>query len=239
LSPFCYSIAPFIVFRPVEQIRLDVCLHNKNVKIVGNGGGYGYGIMGATHHALEDFAVLSALPHLRCFVPYSNEDVPTVCDAMQTYVGPSYLRLGFGKTPEGLNDAQPWAPVRRLMAGDTCTVVGIGPVLLNAVSAMRALKLQADLFAVSELPVTDWGGELESSLRRTGKLLVLEEHVARGGLGEHLAAWCMVHGVSVRWVHRHASGYPNGRYGSQGYHQALSSLDPVTLQETLRALIYG
>ena len=44
----CYSIAPFAVFRPAEQIRIDVCLHNMNVKIIGNGGGYGYGIMAAT-----------------------------------------------------------------------------------------------------------------------------------------------------------------------------------------------
>ena len=36
LQVICYSIAPFVTFRPEEQIRLDVCLHNKNVKIVGN-----------------------------------------------------------------------------------------------------------------------------------------------------------------------------------------------------------
>src|SRR5690242_17673469 len=60
LEPLCYSIAPFAVFRPAEQIRLDVCLHGLGVKIVGNGGGYGYGIMGSTHHAIEDVAVLSS-----------------------------------------------------------------------------------------------------------------------------------------------------------------------------------
>src|SRR5450759_1310357 len=69
LVPVCYSIAPFIVFRPAEQIRLDVCLHNLNVKIVGNGGGYGYGIMGATHHALEDVGMLSSFSGMSCFVP--------------------------------------------------------------------------------------------------------------------------------------------------------------------------
>src|SRR5512132_1728928 len=55
--PWVYSIAPFAILRPYEQIRNDVCLHNLPVKIVGNGGGYGYGIMGATHHTLEDIAV--------------------------------------------------------------------------------------------------------------------------------------------------------------------------------------
>ena len=54
LKPWVYSIAPFAYARPFEQIRNDVCLHDLPVTIVGNGGGYGYGVMGATHHALED-----------------------------------------------------------------------------------------------------------------------------------------------------------------------------------------
>ncbi len=62
LTPICYSIAPFLVFRPAEQIRLDVCLHDMDVKLVGNGGGYGYGIMGATHHAIEDIAGTFLVP---------------------------------------------------------------------------------------------------------------------------------------------------------------------------------
>ena len=52
--PWVYSMATFVAFRPYEQIRTDVCLHKLPVKLVGNGGGYGYGIMGATHHAVED-----------------------------------------------------------------------------------------------------------------------------------------------------------------------------------------
>ncbi len=238
LRPYCYSIAPFVVFRPVEQIRVDVGLHNLNVKIIGNGGGYGYGIMGATHHALEDLAVMSSLPNLRCFVPYSNEDVASVCQAMQSYAGPAYLRLGYGQAPAMVDTAQAYAAVRRVVAGESCTVVGMGPVLLNAVAAVQALGVQADVFAVSELPVVAWGAALKASIQRTGKLVVLEEHVARGGLGEHLAAWMVQEGVRARWVHRHAVGYPNGRYGSQAYHQVQSGLDATSLQETLRKIIH-
>ena len=65
MRPWVYSIAPFIYARPFEQIRNDVCLHNLPVVLVGNGGGYGYGVMGATHHALEDYGALLCLPHLR------------------------------------------------------------------------------------------------------------------------------------------------------------------------------
>ena len=64
-APWVYSIAPFVYARPFEQIRNDVCLHRLPVVLVGNGGGYGYGVMGATHHALEDYGAL-ALPARTC-----------------------------------------------------------------------------------------------------------------------------------------------------------------------------
>ena len=75
LRPWVYSIAPFIYARPFEQIRNDVCLHKLPVILVGNGGGYGYGVMGSTHHALEDYGCLLTLPNLRVFVPAFDEDV--------------------------------------------------------------------------------------------------------------------------------------------------------------------
>src|SRR5262249_37286069 len=58
LRPWVYSIAPFLYARPYEQIRNDLCLHNLPVQLIGNGGGYGYGVMGGTHHALEDYGSL-------------------------------------------------------------------------------------------------------------------------------------------------------------------------------------
>src|SRR6478735_6285888 len=67
--PWVYSAAVFAALRPYEQIRNDVCLHELPVKIVGNGGGYAYGIMGATHHALEDVGAMRALPNIRLYLP--------------------------------------------------------------------------------------------------------------------------------------------------------------------------
>src|SRR5262249_32417882 len=129
LMPACYSIAPFAVFRPYEQIRVDLSLHNMNVKIVGNGGGYGYGIMGATHHALEDIAVVSTLQHVVCFIPLCNSDVEGACEALFRYVGPSYLRLGFGVWPDDAAKLQAFGPIRKLAASrperPKVTIVGL------------------------------------------------------------------------------------------------------------------
>jgi transketolase len=181
LLPLCYSIAPFAVFRPFEQIRLDVALHSLNVKIVGNGGGYGYGIMGASHHALEDIAALSALQHFSCFIPLCNSDVDNTCTALFRHSGPSYLRLGLGVWPSNIGELPRFAPIRKLAVGRTAktkaTVVGLGPVLLNTLPWILE-EGKADLFAVSQIPLTELSDELVASVDASGLLWVIEEHVA-------------------------------------------------------------
>lgn len=236
LRTICYSIAPFVVYRPNEQIRLDVCLHHLPVKIVGNGGGYGYGIMGATHHALEDLAVLSGFSGMKCFVPYSNLSVAETCDAMMGYEGPSYLRLGFGSLPDWVAKPASYRPIQKLVTGDFCTVVGIGPVILNALTAVRSLGVSSDVFAVAEFPLTELSQELTDSIRTTGRLLVVEEHVEQGGLGSWLALRLCGRGLAPRMIHRFARGYPSGRYGSQSYHQKQSGLDAESLGGALKEL---
>jgi len=238
LKPLCYSIAPFAVFRPAEQVRLDVCLHRLSVKIVGNGGGYGYGIMGATHHALEDVAVLSSFQGMSCFAPVTGADVAATADAMMAADGPGYLRLNAGQLPEGHALASPFSPLRRITPpggpapAARLTVVGLGPIVLNALAASPPAGA-VDWFACSRLPLPSLDGQLRESLARTGRLLVLEEHVERGGLAEHLALAVLRAGLAPRVWSRCAAGYPSKTYGSQKFHQQESGLDP----DSLRALL--
>src|SRR3954451_11292726 len=90
LRPWVYSIAPFLYARPFEQIRNDVCLHDLPVVLVGNGGGYAYGVMGATHHALEDYGALLTLPNLRAYVPAFGADVTILVDRLMRSDSPAY-----------------------------------------------------------------------------------------------------------------------------------------------------
>ena len=236
LQVICYSIAPFAVFRPAEQIRLDVCLHKKNVKIVGNGGGYGYGIMGATHHAIEDIAVLSSFQNMHCYIPVCNEDVESVTRVMLNHSMPSYLRLGYGLLPDNWS-LPAFAPIRQLAKGNKITIVGMGPVLCNVANALEGNNV-ADVFAVSEIPIIKLTDELIESILRTKKLLVIEEHVKRGGLGEHLAYHIISYHLKS-YHHFHARGYENGLYGSQKYHQKQCGLDTDSLRETIQNIING
>lgn len=240
LLPLCYSIAPFAVFRPYEQIRLDVALHRLSVKIVGNGGGYGYGIMGASHHALEDIAVLSCLPNFTCVIPLCNSDVTAAGEALFGYPGPGYFRLGLGLWPEALGALPVFSPTRRLIAATghppRLTVVGMGPILLGALPWLKETG-RCDVFAVSQLPLPELDARLQASVAASGQLLVLEEHAARGGLGEHLTTLLAKTGTPFRLHHHHAQGYPTGGYGSQAFHQKQSGLDFPSVQASVARLI--
>jgi transketolase len=134
--PWVYSMAAFTVLRPYEQIRHSLCLHRLPVKLVGNGGGYGYGIMGATHHALEDVGAMRALPNLRIYVPLVATDVATVVDRMATDPLPNYLRLN---APAVLPEPIPaFSPFRRLKSGRSTVVIGMGPVLQSFYQLLSA-----------------------------------------------------------------------------------------------------
>lgn len=235
-----YTIAPFCYARAFEQIRNDVCLHRLPVRMVGNGGGYGYGVMGATHHALEDYGILSTLPGLRVFAPVFDEDVGPVIDAAGSFDGPVYLRLGRGEKPAG-RAAPPYAPWRRLRVGSGPVVIAVGPVAGIAWTALDGGDPADDpeLWAVSELPIeiNRPPPELADAIRHSGRLCVIEEHVAHGGAGQGLASWCLTEGLGVTaFRHLSAQGYPSGTYGSQAFHRRESGLDGPSILAATRAL---
>jgi transketolase len=234
LRPWAYSIAPFIYSRPMEQVRNDVCLHDLPVVLVGNGGGYGYGVMGATHHALEDYGQLLCLPNMQVYVPAFDADVqPAIASLMQTR-HPAYLRLGLSEEPKDFSPP-PFAPWRRLLEGDGATALVVGPLVGTLVGPLRdaAPRRRPNLWLLSEMPSNPPQQFLED-VARSGRLVVIEEHVAAGGAGQMIAHFLLSHGLApASFVHRCAKGYVSGLYGSQKFHRAESGLDAASLSELL------
>jgi transketolase len=227
--PFWYSIAPFAVFRPLEQIRLDLCLHNLPVCVVGNGGGYGYGIMGATHHALEDLACMGSLPNMTCYIPAYLDEVEQSVQAILRHSGPAYLRLGAGprREPSPGPAAGPFVAVQRVES-PRATLVGLGPLVHEWLACSGAQ--QCDVFALTRLPLTGDVDEFLHSVDASGRVFFAEEHVAAGGPGASVAAFLMERGRGgMQWNRRSARGYPGGTYGTQSYHRAQNGLDAASL----------
>ncbi len=230
LRPWAYSIAPFIHARPFEQIRNDVCLHHLPVRLVGNGGGYGYGVMGATHHALEDYGALLTLGGMTVMVPAFGSDVAEVVARASAHPGPVYLRLGLAE--EGDAEVPGFAPWRRVLEGQGATLLVCGPLAGMLLRGIRDLPLEVRprMWVVTELPFGELPEAFLDDVRASGRLIVAEEHVAHGGVGQMVATALLAAGVlPTSFVHRHALGYPSGRYGSQSWHRTECGLDVVSM----------
>ncbi len=238
LHPWVYSIAPFIYARPFEQIRNDICLHDLPVKLVGNGGGYAYGVMGPTHHAIEDYGTLLTLQNMHVFVPAFASDVSAIIEKLLNFSHPSYLRLGKCEKPKDF-EMPPYAPWRRLTAGNGPTMLIVGPVAGSILKDLGRLNKQAcpSIWVLTELPIeiNTVPKDFIRDLRRTGHLLVVEEHVAHGGVGQMLNYRLSLMGVAVKkFTHRCALGYVSGLYGSQNFHRKECGLDTKSIISELK-----
>lgn len=236
-----YSIAPFVYARPFEQIRNDVCIHDLDVKLVGNGGGYGYGPMGATHHAIEDYGALLTLQNMRVFVPAFAADVSAVVAKLARIEHPAYLRLGRCEKPKDMV-LPAYAPWRSLMPGAAGVMIVIGPiagVVLERASRL-GLEQRPEIWVLTELPfeAAPLPVDLVESIERSRRLFVVEEHVLQGSVGQMLAHKLMTLSIALEsFRHFHARGYPSGLYGSQAFHRRENGLDADdVLSEVARCL---
>ncbi len=233
LVPWVYSIAPFVYARPFEQIRNDVCMHRLQVVIVGNGGGYAYGAMGATHHGLEDYGTLLTLPGMHAFVPAFAADVPVIIEKLFALKDPSYLRLGRCEKPKDLV-LPPYAPWRRILDGRGPAMVIVGPLAGGILDALRNMDISTRpaIWVLTELPIRkeEMPEELVHDIRRSGCLFVIEEHVVHGGAGQMLSyALTEMNEAPAEFIHRFAKGYVSGLYGSQRFHRKECGLDPEAI----------
>jgi transketolase len=236
---FCYSIAPFVVYRCWEQFRNDVCLHNLPVFLVGNGGGYGYGIMGSTHHAIEDLAGLSALQNVKCWIPAFADEVEPFVNQIVADGRPAYLRLGAGKqTPANEGN---FGSLKLVVKSEkpNGSIVALGPVANNVVNVLQQPEFshKFNLYTAQNVPLTIDSQGFES-LQATDNLLVIEEHVSIGGLAQQLSVQLMEKGISFKkFISLRAEGYPDGTYGDQNFHQTQSGLDVGNIAEKLRLFL--
>jgi transketolase len=236
LKPWCYSIAPFIYARALEQIRNDVCLHSLGVVLVGNGGGYGYGVMGATHHSTNDYGTIGAQPGIRSYVPAFDGDVASIIAKLISKPEPAYLRLGLSEQPKDLSLPQ-YAPWRKLLDGNGATLLVCGPLVGGIVTAAQASEHRPSIWVLSEMPIEEIPRAFVDDIKRSGNLVIVEEHVASGGAGQALATRLLSDGCAPRrFVHLHATAEVPHRYGSQKYHRKACGIDPQSVLTACSAM---
>jgi transketolase len=229
-----YSIAPFVWARPFEQIRNDVCLHDLPVVLVGNGGGYGYGVMGSTHHSVEDYGALLSLPNMHAWVPAFDGDVSAAVSELMTSSHPAYLRLGLSEEPKQMT-LPAYGAWRKLLHGNGATLLAVGPLAGGILSAAANVEQdkRPSIWLLTELPIPELPADFLEDVERSQHLLVVEEHVAHGGAAEMLALRLMSAGKAPRrFEHRAATGSA-GVSGSQRFYRKKCGLDAESVLAAL------
>lgn len=183
---YCYSMASFLL-RCIEQIKVDVCYQNLNVKLIGAGGGLYYGCEGVTHHSAEDLAVMRSLPNMTVLAPGDPVEVKALTSESIDYPGPVYMRLGGWADPK-IHKNSGGIKIGRgvvLSKGADLTIIAAGSILHTAKLVSDELKskgINSTLVSMHTIKPIDSKLILRWA-EKTGALFTIEEHTLMGGLG--------------------------------------------------------
>lgn len=188
---FVYSIIPFLTLRCLEQIRNDICYHNLNVKLIGVGAGFSYGVNGHTHYALEDISIMKSLPNISVISPADPQEVKSAIEAISSTDGPFYVRLGKSGASHIHQDHIQFKIGKGIVLkkGNDITLIASGSILENALFAANLLEnkgIQIRLISMPTLKPIDSSLILRAA-DETQAIFTIEEHSQVGGLGSSVA----------------------------------------------------
>ncbi len=198
---FVYSIIPFVTMRCFEQVRLDLAYNNTNVKLVGIGAGLTYGSLGASHHAIEDIAIMRSIPNMTVLCPGDPIETRELVKRSYEKNGPVYIRLG--KNGEAnIHDAN-----TRIEIGKSIEITqGTDFALITTSNTLELGKqwtdewknenLSVSLISMPSIKPFD-NSKINELLSKQIPIMTLEEHNLIGGLGSAVAEIIATSGKSI------------------------------------------
>lgn len=234
--PYAYSIATFAALRPYEFIRNGPVLHQLRVRVVGVGGGFEYGPAGASHHALEDVAVMRTQPGLSVIAPADHQQAASAFRAGWDAPGPAYYRIGKDdrSVVDGLEGRFRPGRVEMVRDGLDALVISMGAVSIEAQAAVDGLAERgfrcglAIVASVNPSPVED----LAAELAKRPLAITVEDHFVNGGLGSLVAEVIAERGLRCRLVRCGVRVPADGVTGSERYLRGVHGLTREALVET-------
>jgi transketolase len=193
LRPVCYTITPFLTYRCMEQIRVDLCYHHVPVVLVGTGSGLSYASLGATHHSCEEMGMLRLLPGLAVLAPADRREMRATLRAALRHPSPVYIRIGKKGEPD-VHTQELELEIGKAIAvreGDRAAILSTGTVLPIAVQAAEQLSATGISTAVFSFPTVKPldKGCLAEVFQTHRVVATIEEHSVLGGLGGSVAEW--------------------------------------------------
>lgn len=188
--PFTNSFAVFAAGRAYDQIRQTIAIGKLNVKICGNSSGLSDFGDGSTHQAVEDIAIMRAIPNMTVLCPVDAIETAKMVKAMVEYDGPVYLRLNrndYDNVTAESDDFKIGVPTV-LKEGNQIVVFATGIMAAKAVEAAKALEGEISLKVVNVSTIKPLNAESIIALAKDcSAVITAEEHSVIGGLGSAIA----------------------------------------------------
>jgi transketolase len=186
MHPVINAFAIFLALKSTDQIRNDYCYNSLPVVLAGAYGGLSDSFDGASHQSVADIAIMRALPHLEVIVPADNRQAEQALEYALTRKGPVYIRLNRNDMPD-LPAAKNFTPGEavKLRGGGGVTIAANGITASMSLEAAALLAKDGIEAEVLSVPFVKPMGlkVLGASVKKTGKLLTIEEHNISGGFG--------------------------------------------------------
>jgi transketolase len=238
--PVTGNAAPFLISRSAEQLKVDVSYANANVKVNGLHAGFSYGADGITHHEVNDISVIRGYPSFEIYAPCTPEECGQITEYAVRRRGPVYISLNSGSFPEILPPDYRFVPGRAVQfsAGPDLTIAALGSAVHDALDAAALLGrfCRADIFALSSLRPLDTG-PLAESIKKTGRVISLEQHAVHGGCGSLMAELIADQGLGARLIRL---GVPEGVFtknASAAVNKRTFGLDAEGIMEAVRRIL--
>jgi transketolase len=238
--PFVHTFAVFIYRQALNQIVSSIAYSNLPVKMFG----FLPGLTtpgGATHQAIEDIAILRAIPNMVIFEPADATETETVLDAVIRTNAPVYIRMLRGEIPRLFSRSEPFVPnrARTLSLGDDITLISAGICTEEALRAAAALKAKRigvhHLHISTHKPFSDRTVAEALALPRYG-IITMENHSIVGGLGSAVAELMAESGIGKRLLRIGLKDtFAHG--GSRPYLMRYYKIDALSLVETVEMLV--
>ncbi|TRD15533.1 transketolase family protein [Palleronia caenipelagi] len=189
--PFVCAASPFLTGRALEQIKADVAYSEANVKLVGISSGMAYGELGPTHHSIEDFAWIRALPNVPVIAPADRVETAAVIKWAAAYRGGCFLRLSRVGVPDVLPEDHVFelGKANYLREGGDLTIIANGVLThrsMIAADLLGASGIDARVLNMASVRPIDEAAVVRAA-NETGAILTCEEHTTFGGLGSAVA----------------------------------------------------
>ncbi len=185
--PVFHTIAPFIVERSFEQIKLDFCYHKLGGNLITVGSAFDYSNLGASHHCYGDFALVKTLPNAEILHPGSATEFNVLF--RQAYANERLTMFRIPGHPHGEEIAASGVELGKALpiaTGTDLTIIATGSQLRSAIDALPALRQlgwDPDILHVHTIRPLDVE-TIRTSVRKTGHVVTIEEHMESGGLGD-------------------------------------------------------